>query len=107
MSRFRMTQTQKHSHTMFAKGRRPFAKKSAPGFQGRRRYISIQRPEWGTTPLRALVGVETPTSASDACICDVCICVSVSTDGCLAPLMSRLVFRAVFAMLVFVMCVYA
>ena len=52
-----------HTHSMFAKGRRPFAKKSAPGLQGRRRYISIQRPEWGTTPLRALVGVETPTDA--------------------------------------------
>ena len=37
---------------------------SAPGLQGRRRYINIQRQrsEWGTTPRAGSGGVETPTS---------------------------------------------
>jgi len=35
---------------------------SAPGLQGRRRYTSIQRAEWGTTPHAGSGGVETPTS---------------------------------------------
>ena len=34
---------------------------SAPGLQGRRRYINIQRAEWGTTPHAGSGGVETPT----------------------------------------------
>ena len=34
---------------------------SAPGLQGRRCYISIQRAEWGTTPHAGSGGVETPT----------------------------------------------
>ena len=34
---------------------------SAPGLQGRRRYINIQRTEWGTTPHAGSGGVETPT----------------------------------------------
>ena len=34
---------------------------SAPGLQGRRRYINIQRTEWGTTPRAGSGGVETLT----------------------------------------------
>ena len=34
---------------------------SAPGLQGRRRYINIQRAEWGTTPHAGSGGVETLT----------------------------------------------
>ena len=36
-------------------------KHSAPGLQGRRRYINIRRAEWGTTPYAGSGGVEAPT----------------------------------------------
>ena len=35
---------------------------SAPGLQGRRRYINIRRAQWGTTPHAGSGGVETPTT---------------------------------------------
>ena len=43
----------------------PLRRRAPPGFQGRRRYISIQRAKWGTNPLRALVVWKPPLMLSE------------------------------------------